>query len=254
MLKSVIVVLTAGSLALAGCASSSNSKFSSSASSQSAYLTPDQKVLRANAERVDPENAGDGTVTEAVVIGAVALGVLGCGIALLAGGNGGDCAAAGAAGAAVGAAGGYLAGSWVQDEQRDYASREDYLYDVIDAADTEIAENRRAADAARRVTAYHQEQLALLQAQYDAKKVSKSEYREAVEQAGVDRDAIAYAVQHNRQRIAELDQLIAEGASPSQLAMLQERRQALAQENAELQAQLEEMVALLSTAPSSVKA
>lgn len=250
MLRQVMVLATAASLALSGCAGGHSSRYSTSNSS---HLTADQKVLRANAERVDPDNAGSDTVGEAVVLGAVILGAVGCGIALLAGGDGGDCAAAGVGGAAIGAAGGYVAGKMVQKEQKDYASREAYLADVIDAADREIAENRRAADAAQRVTAQHERRIAQLNAQYAQKKISRRDYSEEVAEMSVDRDAIALAVETNRQKIAELQDLIEEGGSASDLRALRERRDALDEENRALERQLEEMVALLSSTPSEVQ-
>ncbi len=249
MLKQMMVLVAAASLALSGCASGS-SRYSSSNNS---HLTPDQKVLRANAARVDPENAGSNTVGEAVVLGAVILGAVGCGIALLAGGNGGDCAAAGVGGAAVGAAGGYIAGKMVQKEQKDYASREAYLADVIDAADTEIAENRRAADAAQRVTAQHERRIDQLNAQYAQKKISKKDYRDEVAEMSIDRDAIALAVETNQQKIAEMEDLIDQGGRSSDLRALRDRRDALDEENRALERQLEEMVALLSSTPSAMQ-
>ncbi len=80
MLKHVLVVALAASVALTGCAGGS-SRYSSASSNST--LTADQKVLRANAERVDPEAAGGDTVGEAVLIGAVVLGAVGCGIEAL---------------------------------------------------------------------------------------------------------------------------------------------------------------------------
>jgi len=250
MLKQALVLALAASFALTGCAGGS-SRYSSASSDSS--LSADQKVLRANAARVDPEAAGGDTVGEAVLIGAVVLGAVGCGIALLAGGDGGDCAAAGIGGAALGAAGGYVAGKLVQKEQRDYANREAYLADVIDAADREIAENRKAAEAARRVTAQHQRRIDQLNAQYAAKKISQSAYRQEVAEMSVDRDAIALAVETNRQKIAELEQLIAEGGSSSDLNQLRDRRDRLEQENWELQEQLEQMADLLASTPPAVQ-
>jgi outer membrane lipoprotein SlyB len=250
MLKHVLVLALAASVALTGCAGGS-SRYSGAGSNSK--LTADQKVLRANAERVDPDAAGDGTVGEAVLIGAVVLGAVGCGIALLAGGDGGDCAAAGVGGAALGAAGGYVAGKMVQKEQREYASREAYLADVIDAADREIAENRRAAEAARRVTQQHQRRIDQLNAQYAEKKISRSKYSAEVAEMSVDRDAIALAVETNRQKIAELEQLIDEGGRSGDLNQLRDRRDALEQENWELQEQLEQMTALLSSTPAEVQ-
>lgn len=250
MLKPVLVAALAASLALGGCAGGS-SRYSTANSGAS--LTQDQRVLRANAERVDPDAAGDDTVGEAVILGAVILGAVGCGIALLAGGDGGDCAAAGVGGAAVGAAGGYVAGKMVQKEQRDYASREAYLADVIDAADVEIAENRKAAQAARNVTRQHEQRIAQLNAQYESKKINRSKYRAEVAEMSVDRDAMALAVETNRQKIAELEQLIDEGGRSSDIEALRQRRDRLEQENWELQEQLEQMTALLSSTPSEVQ-
>ena len=250
MRRQVIVLVSALALALAGCSSGGGSYRGKSDSSD---LSRDQQVLRANAERVDPENAGDDTVGEAMVLGAVALGVLGCGIALLAGGSGGDCAIGAGVGAAVGAGGGYVLGSDVAKKQRDYASREDYLYNVIAAADDEIAANHQAVAAAQRVNLQHERQLAELNKQYAAKQLSKKKYENAVEEMSVDRDAIAIAVQTNREKIAELDDLIAQGGKAGQIALLRERRAALAAENTALQDELQELTALLASVPPEVR-
>ncbi len=248
MLKQVMVLALAATVALAGCAGSS-SRYSTANSSN---LSNQQKVLRANAERVDPDAAGSDTVGEGIMIGAVVLGAVGCGIALLAGGDGGDCAAAGVGGAALGAAGGYVAGKMVQGEQRDYATREAYLADVIAAADVEIRENRAAAQAAKSVTAQHQRRIDQLNEQYAQKKISASEYRSEVSEMQVDRDAIALAVEMNRLKIAEMERLIDEGGSASDMRKLRERRDQLAEENRALQQQLEQMTALLASTPSTV--
>lgn len=248
MLKQVMVLALAATVALAGCAGSS-SRYSTAGNSN---LTPQQKVLRANAERVDPDNAGSDTVGEGILIGAVVLGAVGCGIALLAGGDGGDCAAAGVGGAALGAAGGYVAGKMVQKEQREYATREAYLADVIAAADLEIRENRAAAQAAKAVTTQHQRRIDDLNQKYAQKQISTKDYRDEVSEMKVDRDAIALAVEMNRLKIAEMERLIDEGGSASDIRKLRERRDQLEAENWDLQQQLEQMTALLASTPSSV--
>ena len=69
----------------------------------------------------------------------------------------------------------------------------------------------------------------------------------------VDRDAVALAVETNRQKIAELERLIDEGGRSGDLNQLRDRRDALEQENWELQEQLEQMTALLSSTPSEVQ-
>jgi outer membrane lipoprotein SlyB len=250
MRRQLVVLVSALALALAGCSSGGGYR----SKGDSSNLSRDQQVLRANADRVaDPESAGDNTTGEAMALGAVALGVLGCGIALLAGGDGRGCAIGAGVGAAVGAAGGYALGSDVAEKQRDYASREDFLYDVIASADDEIAANHQAVAAAERVNRQHEQRLAQLNKQYAAKQVSKKKYENEVEEMSVDRDAIAIAVDTNRQKIAELDRLIAEGGKSGQIALLQDRRAALAAENAALQDELQELTALLSSVPAEVR-
>lgn len=248
MLKPFLALTLAVSLALGGCAGSS--RFD--AAGNDPRLTQEQRTLRANAARVDPE-AGANTAGEGALIGGAVLGAIGCGLALALGGDGGDCAAWGVAGVAVGAAGGYIAGSWIADEQRQYASREQHLNAVIDSAELEIDANRQAASAARSVTRMHRQRLQTLDAQYASKKISKSAYREEVASMSVDRDAMAISVQSNRQRIAELDQLIARGGSGYQLQTLRRQRDELAAENAILQQQLDEMAGLLASTPSDVR-
>jgi len=251
MRRQLIVLVSCTALALAGCASGGGRYAGSGGSSSN--LSQDQKILRANAERVDPANAGEDTTAEAILLGALVLGALGCGIGLLAGGDGKSCAIGAGAGAAAGAAGGYVLGSNVAEQQRNYASREDYLYDVIAAADDEIAANQQAAAAAYRVNQQHERELAELNKQYQAKQITQKKYKNEVAEMSVDRDAMAIAVQTNMDKIAELNRLIAEGGKSSQIAMLQERRDRLAAENDELEIELDRLTTMLASVPSGAK-
>lgn len=247
MLKPIMALTIAASLALAGCAS--QSRFESSNNSS---LTSDQRALRANAARVDPQ-AGSNTAAEGALLIGLLGGAIGCGVALAAGGDGGDCATWGLVGAGAGAVGGYIAGDWVAGQQQNYASREQHLNAVIDSAQLEIDANRQAAQAARGVTQTHRTRLATLQAQYDAKKITKNAYRQEVAEMSLDRDAMAVAVQSNYRRIAELEQLINQGGSYSQVETLRRQRDQLAAENAILQQQLDQMASLLASTPSDVR-
>lgn len=251
MRRQLIVLVSATALALAGC--TSGGYHGGKHDSQSSNLSHDQKVLRANAERVDPENAGDDTTGEAILLGALLLGALGCGVGLLAGGDGKSCAIGAGAGAAVGAVGGYALGSDVADKQRNYASREDMLYDVIAAADDEIAANQAAAEAAYRVNQQHEQQLAQLNEQYAQKKISKKKYEKEIDEMVDDREAMAITVQANRDKIAELNRLIAEGGKSGQIAMLEERRDTLASENAALEVELDRLTAMLASVPGEAR-
>jgi len=252
MRRQLIILVSCTALALAGCASGGSKRYGGDSSSSS-NLSHDQQVLRANAERVDPANAGSDTTAEAMLLGALVLGALGCGIGLLAGGDGKSCAMGAGAGAAAGAVGGYVLGSDVAEQQRNYASREDFLYDVIASADDEIAANRQATAAAYRVNQQHERRLAELNKQYAAKQITRKKYEKEVDEMSVDRDAMAIAVQTNRDKIAELNRLIAEGGKSSQIAMLQDRRDTLAAENAELEIELDRLTAMLASVPSEVK-
>ncbi|HKY93647.1 MAG TPA: hypothetical protein VJL84_00020, partial [Kiloniellales bacterium] len=126
-------------------------------------------------------------------------------------------------------------------------------YDVIAAADDDIAANRQAAVAAERVNQQHEQRLAQLNAQYAAKQITKKKYEREVEEMLDDRDAMAITVQANRDKIAELNQLIAEGGKSGQIAMLQERRDALAAENAALEIELDRLTAMLASVPNEVR-
>ncbi len=200
MLKPVVALTLAFSLALSGCAS--QSRFESS--SNNSNLTQDQRTLRANAARVDPE-AGSDTTAEGMLIGGLVLGAIGCGLALALGGDGAACAAGAGAGIVVGAAGGYIAGSWLAGEQRSYASREAHLESVSESAELEVEANQQAAAAARRVTDYHRNRLADLQAKNAAKKITRA--RPSPGECGDEYhllDGGAVAVQSIRQRMAAI--------------------------------------------------
>lgn len=246
-MRSLLVLITAAALALNGCASSAQY------GSREDGLSADQRVVRANAERMDYQEHEQDTTSEGILVGAVLLGALACGIALAAGGKGQDCAVAGAAGAAVGAGAGYIAGSWVASKQTSYASKEDYYRDVIVAADKEIAENRKAAQAANRLAAQHQARIAELNASYASKQTTASAYRKQYKVMADDTTALDATIQTNRERIAELDQLIAEAGSGSAGQSLRQRRDQLAAENATLERAYNELVAALATAPKEVQ-
>ena len=251
MRRQLIVLFSCAALALAGCSNGYSHKSSSSKNDSS--LSHDQQVLRANAERVDPANAGENTAGEGAALGAILLGALGCGIGLLAtGGDGKGCAMGAGAGVIAGAVGGYVLGSNVADKQRDYANREDMLFDVIASADDEIAANQAAVAAAEGVNRQHQQRLAQLNEQYAQKKITKKKYEREVEEMAEDRDAMALAVQTNYDKIAELNQLIAEGGKSGQIAMLQQRRDTLAAENAALESELDQLTAMLASVPQEV--
>lgn len=246
-MRSVLVLITAAALALSGCASPA------SYGSRDDGLTADQRVIRGNAERMSYQDHEQNTTSEGILVGAVLLGALACGVALAAGGKGQDCAVAGAAGAAVGAGAGYIAGSWVASKQTAYATREDYYREVIAAADREIAENRRAAQAATRLARQHQAKIAELNASYAAKQTTASNYRKQYKIIADDSAAIDATIQTNRQRIAELDELIAEAGSGGSAQAMRQRREQLAAENAALERAYSDMIAALATAPKDVQ-
>ena len=150
-------------------------------------LTPAQQQLRSQAERYNE------TVATGVVVGAIALGLLG---ALLAGPrNRGEGAALGAlAGAAVGGA----AGTYIAARNERYATREQAANARIAAADREAAELERTALAAEQVAKENRERLAQLQARYKAGQITAAQLRAETRTAKEDLQLMNGAIEHSR--------------------------------------------------------
>lgn len=150
-------------------------------------LSPAQQELRAQADRYNE------TVATGVVVGAIALGVLG---ALLGGRNSrGEGAAIGAlAGAALGGA----AGTYIAARNERYASREQAARARIDAANREAAELERTALAAETVAKENRARLAQLQARYKAGQATAAQLRAQAETAQKDLALMNEAIAHSR--------------------------------------------------------
>jgi hypothetical protein len=150
-------------------------------------LSPAQQELRAQADRYNE------TVATGVVVGAVALGILG---ALLGGRNSrGEGAAIGAlAGAALGGA----AGNYIAARNERYASREQAARARADAANRETAAFERTALAAEQVAKENRIRLAQLQARYKAGQITAAQLRAQSETARKDLALMNEAIGQSR--------------------------------------------------------
>lgn len=159
-------------------------------------LSPAQQELRAQADRFNE------TVATGVVVGAVALGILG---ALLGAQmdrdnrNRGQGAATGAAiGALAGAALGGAAGTYIAARNERYASREQAARARIDAANREAAELERTALAAETVAKENRTRLSQLQARFRAGQATAADLRAQTETARKDLALMNEAIAHSR--------------------------------------------------------
>lgn len=150
-------------------------------------LSPAQQQLRAQADRYNE------TVATGVVVGALALGLLG---ALLAGPrNRGQGAAIGAV---AGAAMGGVAGTYIAARNERYATREQAAQARIAAANREAAELERTALAAEQVARENRERLAQLQARYKAGQITAAQLRAQARTAQQDLELMQGAIEHSR--------------------------------------------------------
>ncbi len=203
-----------------------------------AGLTPEQRALRTEAERFNQ------TMGEGAVVGAL----LGAGIGALAGRRNPLAGAlvGAAAGAALGAGAGYLVAA--QNEQ--YASSEQRLNAQIGAARQDVARYQTAAINAQRVADMHRANIARMNAEYRAGRISAEQYRNRAAGIRSDLGAMSALIQENEQLVQAYEQEIAnlqrQGANTSQ--MVTARNDLLRQRQA-LQAQYDSLLSAVDQAP-----
>lgn len=129
-------------------------------------LTPAQQQLKQANQRFNQ------TVAEGAIAGAVVGGILG---AVLGGRNAAAMAAVGAgAGAVVGGAAGYA----VARNNYEHAQTEGNLKKAIGEANDDAAAYQRSADASTQIASDARNQVAMLDAQYQQKSITASQYRQ----------------------------------------------------------------------------
>jgi hypothetical protein len=172
-------------------------------------LSPAQQELRAQADRYNE------TVATGVIVGAVALGILG---ALLGGRNSrGEGAAIGAlAGAAIGGA----AGNYIAARNERYASREQAARARAEAAAREAAAFERTALAAEQVAEENRTRLAQLQARYKAGQITAAQLRAQSETARKDLALMNEAIGQSR----KVEEAMAADGAPQAASVADSRR------------------------------
>lgn len=207
--RSALAGLLAATMTLSACATnpdgSSATVFSDLGTvfaAEDPTLTPEQRALRAQHE----DYAEVRLTSTAVGIGAGAL--VGAGLGALLGGRRGAALGA-AAGAALGGAVGYGTGTYLtRDHQRFIADR-DTLQRDIDQAREETAKARRSADIAEANVASQRRQLASLNSDLRAGRISEAEARRKVAAAREDARLTGELAAASEQRVAKLNESIA---------------------------------------------
>ncbi|WP_144299979.1 glycine zipper 2TM domain-containing protein [Elioraea rosea] len=150
-------------------------------------LSPAQQQLRSQTERFND------TIATGVVIGAVALGLLG---ALLGGNNsrGQGAVLGAAAGAALGGAAGY----YIATRNEQFANREQAANARISAANREANDLERTALAAEQVAKENRARLTQLQAKVRAGEATASQLRAQAQTAQTDLGLMNEAIEHSR--------------------------------------------------------
>ena len=165
-------------------------------------LTPEQRALREQHE----DYAEVRLTSTAVGIGAGAL--VGAGIGALLGGGRGAAVGA-AAGAALGGAVGYGAGTYLTRDHQQFTADRDTLQRDINQAREETAKARRSADIAEANVATQRRQLAALNSDLRAGRISEAEARRKVAAAREDAKLTGELAAASEQRVAKLNESIA---------------------------------------------
>ena len=231
--RTLLCLFLAAGVTVAGCQSSRGVSDDS--------LTPAQRQLRAETDRFNQ------TVAEGAVAGAVIGGLIG---ALAADDNRLAGAAIGAgAGAVVGAG----AGFFVASQNESYASEEARLNAEIQAARQEVASYQRIVSASQRVVDQHKATIARLNTQYRQGQITAGQYRQQTAGIQGDIDSIEAAIGNNREQTQAIQQRLTElrrqGRNAASLAQAEAQLRAQRQQ---LEAQLDELVVAMDTAPVSV--
>ncbi len=200
-------------------------------------LTPAQRELRAEADRFNQ------TVGEGAVIGAIGGALLG---ALVSDNRATGALIGAAAGAAVGAGTGYF----VASQNQQYATREQQIRAQIQAAQQDVARYGRVVASTQRVVDQHKTNIASLNAQYRAGRVTAQQFR--AQTAGVRDDIVAIQslISQNEQSVQayeqEIGQMRREGSNTSEMVTA---RNQMIQRRQQLQAQYDDLVRVVGSAP-----
>jgi hypothetical protein len=160
-------------------------------------LTPAQQQLKQANDRFSQ------TVGEGVVVGALALGLLGAGVGALAGGKKGALIGL-AAGAAVGGAVGAALGYNVARNNYAQSKTEQNLRQLIAEATQDASAYHRSAAASRDIAAEAHTRIAALDAQYRAKKITAEQYKQAASTYKSSADIMQAQVSSSSQKITEM--------------------------------------------------
>lgn len=191
-------------------------------------LSPAQQDLRSQTERFND------TVGTGVVVGALALGILG---AVL---GGRDNRAGGAAiGAAAGAALGGAAGYYIASRNERYATREQAANARFAAANREANDLERTAIAAEQVAKENQARLAQLQARFKAGQATAAQVRAQAQTARADLGLMNDAIAHSR----KVESAMAQDGVRTEAARVAESRKRMEDAARELQGALAQVPA-----------
>ena len=189
--------------------------------------------------------------------GAVAGGALGgggaAGIAKAMGGGTREMWIAGLAGAVVGGAGGYAAGAYVAEANQQTKAHQDDLNARIAAVKQDVARYETANAAARQMVAERRQEIDKLNQEYAAGQIDAAAYESELADVQVSLDSLNSLIAESEANAQLVGQdLAAAKGEPQQLEALKARHEELITENRLLQAQLDELLAIVDTVPSEV--
>lgn len=225
-------LIAAPLMALVGCASTGNDNAHDEPDDPSAA----QEELYNYSDEYSEEYALQGAAIGAILGAAITCAFIDC--------DAGSVAIGAGAGAAVGALGGSIVGT----QQQQYANNSDRLDAMTEAAELQLADARRARQAAESVVAAHKAELANLKDQYSKGQISQEDYKDRLEDARYDRTRLSSARDALSDQIYALDrELSAQGPSYKK-DKLEKLREELAAERERLDQQLSDLTSDIDSA------
>ena len=245
-----LVLVLASALAVSGCASKQSASSTKPTFNTTAPdITPDQRTVRQAAQNVTPVEPESNNFDWFTDNPEILLAGLGCVVGAVAGGSVGDCLA----GAAVGGLTGAVARVTIFDDRENYSSDEDFVEAVSKELDRVLEENKTLVPASERLAEYHEADIAGLNEQFAAGKLSAAEFKTRIAPYLVDEQALQLVAESNNQLSTDIDRSLTGTNLPSDLqTRIQEQEGQFLADSGRIQYALERLQAALATVPKPV--
>ncbi|WP_424980026.1 hypothetical protein [Leisingera sp. S232] len=179
------------------------------------WKTPEERALEAEARNLNQvsRNIIVKNTLEGAAVGALA----GCGLALLLGGDGGDCAAGAAAGAVVGGVGGHAVGAKTAKKNEEIVRTKEVVANL-----SQVSTRLNSVEAKlRNVLSSQSAEIRSLKRQLQAGQVSESAYKTRVRAINSNRSAVQASLAKSEQNMVNAKGQIAQARSQGQPGLAQ---------------------------------